>query len=235
MCQRIWASALIAMVAAFATPAFAAYNLPGAWNGWDPTGNLMTDNLDGTYTLALTGLTASTRYEFKVVQDGAWANPNYPGTGNSWAYTDGAGNITVTFDTNAAGDGWVTDTNRIIVNTDPGAWTAVGDWQGWSNNNGATAMTDQGGGIYKLSYVIPTAGSYMWKAVNTGGWDAIGNDNRSINADNAGFTTTDPNQTVDFYVNVLNGSIQSVVQPVPEPAALGLMALGGLMFLRRRK
>jgi Flp pilus assembly secretin CpaC len=158
-----------------------------------------------------------------------------PGSGNSWFATDGSGNVTVTYDVNTYGDGYAPNPGRIGVNVDPGTWTAVGDWQGWNNANGATAMTAMGGGVYELSYVIATPGSYQYKAVDTGTWDAIGVDSRSVNAATWGFSTTGANQTVDFFVNALNGSISVTV--VPEPSALALLGAGlaGLFCLRRRQ
>jgi hypothetical protein len=111
----------------------------------------------------------------------------------------------------------------------------VGDWQGWNNANPTTAMTSLGSGIYEYETTFASAGTYYYKAVDTGSWDAIGADARGVNADNLGFTTTDPNQLVDFYVNALNGTIEAVV---PEPSTLaicGLSGLAALLAVRRRK
>ena len=120
----------------------------------------------------------------------------------------------------------------------PGTWTAVGDWgNGWNPSNPSTGMTAQGGGIYELAYVIGSVGSYNYKAVDTGSWDAIGADSRGINAGNLGFATTDPNQTVDFWVDALTGAIKVDVLPVPEPSTFALLggALASLFCLRRRQ
>lgn len=56
------------------------YNVAGAAGlcgvEWDPAANQMTDDGDGTWSITFTGVAAGT-YEFKVVQDGAWGNPDY--------------------------------------------------------------------------------------------------------------------------------------------------------------
>ena len=222
----------VLLVAVLAMPATAAtMTLPGSWNGWDVNGNVMTDNSDGTYTLALSGLAADTRYEFKVVQDADWGM-SWPGA-NSWAYTDAAGAVTVSFDTNVVSDGWLTDQNRIGVDVDLGTWTVVGGFQGWDNANASTAMASVGGGIYEYTHVFPTAGTQDWKVVNTGSWDSISTDNRSINTANAQVTTTADNQAVTFRVDALTGVVQAEV--IPEPASLALVGLAGLLLAARRR
>jgi hypothetical protein len=221
---------------ALALPALAAapYYLAGDWTGWIANGNSMTETFLGSGIWQAPLSIPTGRHEFKVT-DGTWSW-YVPGSGNSWLYTDGSGNVTVTYDVNTYADGYAPNPGRIGVNVDPGTWTAVGDWQGWNNADPATAMSSIGGGIYELSYVIATPGSYQYKPVDTGSWDAIGTDSSSVNASTWSFATTDPNQTVDFFVNALNGSIR--VDVIPEPSTLALLGCAlatGFFWLRRRQ
>jgi hypothetical protein len=222
---------------ALALPALAAapYYVAGDFNGWTANGNAMTETFSGSGIWQVPLSMSTGRHEFKVT-DGTWS---WTATGpNSWLYPDGSGNVTITYDVNTYGDGYAPNPGRIGVNVDPGTWTAVGDWQGWNNANGATTMSSIGGGIYELSYVIATPGTYQYKPVNTGSWDAIGTDTRNVNAAAWGFTTTDSNQTVDFFVNALNGSIRVDVLLIPEPSTLPLLGCAlatGFFWLRRRQ
>jgi hypothetical protein len=224
----------ITAVLAASLPLF-AQTLPlyvtGDFNGWNAAGNVMTETSLGSGIWQVTLNMSAGRHEFKVTEgDWSW---NVPGA-NSWLYTDGSGNVTVTYDSNTYADGWSSASGRIGVSVDPGTWTAVGDWQGWNNADLATVMTGLGGGIYELQYTIGLAGTYQYKAVDTGSWDAIGSDARSINAGNLGFTTTSANQLVDFYVNALNGTIKVDVVPEPSTVAMSLSGLAALLVFRRR-
>jgi glycosidase len=197
----------------------------GDFNGWG-TGDPMVDDGtngdpvagDGIFTAQVTVATAG-RYEFKVANED-WSL-SFPGSGNSWLDTTVDGElVTITFDGNTYLDGWLPETNIIGVSTEPGFWTAVGDWQGWNNANPATAMTALGDGQYQFTTPIASPGSYQYKAVKTGSWDAIGADGRGVNAATALFETTEAGQNATFTVDATAGRILVTVEPaapVPGP------------------
>jgi hypothetical protein len=219
---------ILPLLGVLAAPALADYYVAGdfqAWDAGDPN-YVMSDMGGGIYSLTVTPAVGF--HEFKVT-DGTWGW-SFPGSGNSWLITDD-GSITITFDTNTYADGWTNATNRIGLDEVPTAWTAVGDWQGWDNANAATAMSDLGGGIYFYEQDFLTPGTYQYKAVNTGSWNAIGADARSVNADNYAFDITASNNHGKFWVDAYNGTIK--VEITPEPASLALMLLG-VGLLRRR-
>lgn len=216
------------VVVALVSPTMAAYHVAGDFNGWDAGATAMTDMGGGIWQVDLQNVGG--RHEFKVT-DGTWNN-NWPGSGNSWFFGDAGNNVTITFNANDVQDGWRGNWGRIGLSTDPGTWTAVGDWQGWNNANPATAMAPIGGGKYQVQADL-APGWYQWKAVVTGSWDAIGNDFRGINADTLWFEVTAAAPTAVFTVDAPTGIIR--VETIPEPATVGLLLIGaGLMTLRRR-
>ena len=204
--------------------------LRGDFNGWGGTAEELVDDgtngdvtaADGIYSRLVT-IAAAGRNEYKVTLDD-WS-VNYPAS-NSWLNTTSSNQVVFfTFDTNPHGDSWLPDAN--IVNSDDQApptadAVAVGDHNGW-NNAGPEVMHDDGldgdwlagDGIYAWHAVIITPGSYGWKAVLTGTWDAWGSDNRAINADNVAYATTLPNEDVYFYLDSNTGRVITASSPLP--------------------
>jgi hypothetical protein len=239
----LFATSIAVAAIVIAAPAMAAVpsNIAGGFQGWDPGATPISETFPGSgiYQYTAGSLTPGSYQEFKLT-DGTWNNTWLP-SGNAWGYADANGNLAISYDFNAYVDGWTATGARIsVTGGDLGTWTAVGDWQSqvsggnWDNANAGTAMTSLGGGIYEFSATL-APGNYNWKAVDTGTWEAIGNDGRSVNADNVPFTTTLEDPTVDMFVNAVNGTIKFDV--VPEPSSIALVViglLGAVGMIRRR-
>ncbi|MBE9506780.1 MAG: hypothetical protein IMY86_01915, partial [Chloroflexi bacterium] len=210
----------VTTLSAFALFPPPAWYARGGFNGWGTTDPMYDDGThgdatagDGVYTALVTIATAD-RYGFKVASED-WS-VSYPESGDSWLDTTVADEaVTITFDTNVYDDGWLPETNVIGVSTEPGTWTAVGDWQGWNPADPATAMTALGGGQYQFTTSIASPGSYQYKAVKTTTWDAIGADGRSVNANTASFETIEAGQSVTFTVDALAGRVNVEVEFIP--------------------
>ena len=223
-----------------AASTLADFYSPGEPNGWDPTTPMTETSLgSGIWEYSWTGFADAPPTLFDILSvSGDWNSKVHP-SGNQWVTPDGSNGNTLTLDTNASGDGWFPVANRVKVASESiTTWTAVGDWQNqvgggdWDNANANTAMSDLGGGIFGFTATL-APGTYQYKAVATGTWDAIGANSRNVNADNFGFTTTASLNQAEMLVNVLDGTVR--VNLIPEPATLGLLAGGGLLLLVRRR
>jgi hypothetical protein len=201
--------------------------LAGDFNGWDAAANPMNDLGGGLWDYTITGVGAGTYQQFKVTDD-TWGST--APAANSWYSADGAGEVTITFNTNVVSDGWLPEQFRVGVSTEPGAWSLVGDFNSWNNADPAQAMTDLTGGIYAITQIM-AAGNWNLKPVATASWDGIGTDGRSIDAWNYNLVLASPTE-VTVSVDAFAGTMK--VDVVPEPATMALLGLGA-MLIRRKK
>jgi hypothetical protein len=206
------------------------------WNAGDPN-YAMTETPAGShiYVKVITGLAPGSRHEFKITR-GDWS-VNLP-IDNSWLIADGAGGITITYDANYITDGWMPPKDRLNLSVDPGQWTGVGDWQDglpgyapgdWNNADPNTAMTPLGGGLYQFTRSGLAAGTYAGKATRTGTWDAIGNDNRSVDPDNISFVIAALGDTLSIEVDAFIGRIRIVVTPAGPAVCRGDLNCDGII------
>jgi len=204
----------------------------GSMQGWDPGATPMTETAEGSgvWVHQFTGLTASTRYEFKIT-DGTWSNA-LP-SANSWCYTDEAGQVTITYDGNFHFDGWAPNRDRLGVDTTSATtppWTATGNFlseiggSDWDNASAAGAMVAQGSSVYKLTFTNVPAGNYAWKAVRTGSWDSLSWDTRSVNTADMTFTIGAATDTVTLWVDEARGCVK--VDVVAAPPVTGACCVG---------
>jgi hypothetical protein len=228
---------LVALLAVglLAAPALAApgqFNARGEFNGWGET--LMTDNLDGTHTVNFSALTPSTVMAYKVAEDldppADWDN-NWPRE-NWFTVTDGAGDLTITFDTNVIGDGWQPASHRVL-SPDPGnPWEVIGDFTDWDGGAPEPQLLAQGGGLYSVDVTIANPGAHAYKFRAPGDWGRqIGDP--VTGSSNIEFSTTDPNELWRFELDIPNGRWRQTL--VPEPASIALLGLGAVALLRRRR
>ncbi len=207
------ASAPIAFAPRVAVAAAGEWCVAGEFNGWDNGGTPLYDDGthgdliagDGVYALAHT-YAAAGLHLWKAVECDTWNG--FPPSENAWAYTT-AVDQTVIFqlDTNDysadAGAPMYPAQNVVHSLGDdlPTSFTAVGDFNGWTNDDPATLMEDMGGGFYRLELQIAAAGSYIGKVTQTGTWNAYGSQGRSTNAGNLAFTTTAADETIVFLLD----------------------------------
>lgn len=230
--KLISSMACVAGLVVMSGSAAAAVYIPGNFNGWNNNGPTMTEAPAGVHSYAIPTQGANSFQPFALLSIGGdWGSKIIP-SGDQWVTTNGAGDVTIGFDSNPSIDGWLPTANRVSTSNPETAWTAVGDWQGWNNANPLTAMTLVSGSIYSYTTTI-APGSYQYKAVNTGSWNAIGSDSRSINAGTVGFSTDAVNNLVEFLVDAGAGTVR--VNVTPAPGAAALLGLGGLLVGRRRR
>ncbi len=206
----------------------------GDHNGWNNSSDPLYDDGthgdvfpgDGIYSLSYTVAAAGT-HEWKVVKCGDWGT-TIP-SDNSWFVTATADQeVLFTLDTNDhSGDVGLNlypRTNIVNVWDSANDFTAVGDFNGWTNDDAAAHLTYVGNGFFRYEFVQTTAGTYAGKVVRTGTWNAFGASGRSVNSGNLSYTTTSDGQSVVVLVDARSGRMAFL----PQTAGAGTWCATGI-------
>jgi hypothetical protein len=199
----------------------------GDWNAWGTTDPMDWQGGD-YYTKTISGLTSGDMPEYKIAL-ADWSL-SAPGS-NGRVMVDAAGEINFHFwDNESWSDGWEPSTKRRVGYNDPGLfnWELIGDFNGWA---GGDIMTDLGGGLWAKDLTL-NAGTYGWKFRMEGDWAiSIGDDFGNAAANNSINVASD-GDLWRFELDLPGGRWRAFY--VPEPTALALLALGGLLAVRQR-
>ena len=166
---------------ALATPVIDVYTIMGAGElglSWDlaTTGNDMTKQADGTYTLVKEGLDLATtgNYEYKVVKNHSWDWSIPTGTDNQTLKVDKDGTYTVTFTLSSdkkklTADALCTAEKEVILDCFvAGTINLVG---GTADFTDKLAMTyDEESKTYSKTFTALAAGNYQMKVVYGSDW-----------------------------------------------------------------
>lgn len=227
MKKGLWTAVFLAVGVTGAMAQF-QYYLRGEFNGWG-LDNPMTDMGGGHYQATRSGLTPGSLYNFKVANED-WSQ-NAPGSDCRTA-ADAAGNLTVHMYNNFPfADGWNPDGWWRIGYDDPMqfAWEIMGSFNGWSAP--VLSLADMGSGRH-AGLLNPGAGTYQWKFRKAGDWGVSIGDNFGNSAgDNE--VTVAAGEQVYFELDLPNGRWRTTI--VPEPGTLGVLALGAVALLRRKR
>lgn len=221
---------LVSLLLGMTWPAFgqggSPYCVAGSFQGWDADANPMTQRATfSEYELNAIIPTAGS-YEFKITNC-TW-DVTYPPE-NSWFVTTGP-NQPVTFIFRPSFDNLppyiVEDepTRQFIqvhlFNDSVPSMHVPGSVQGWDNSSPTTQM-QRYSNTFLYSLVVPAPGTYEYKFTAAGDWtkqfNSIG---RVINGgQNLTYTTTLPNQTVNFYLDLDVGYYYYTLTGGDEPVA----------------
>lgn len=160
---------------------FTTVHAPGSWNGFDPTGALMTNIGGDVYSITF-NVPAGTQQIYKIVKDASYSNeetvPGACGLPNGFGTFDRAitptADETVSFCWSSCVSCAATTTVEIkfqvnlanVIDDALGAHIA-GDFNGFT----PTAMTNIGGDLYEISYNLVSGNTFRYKFLNGNTFD----------------------------------------------------------------
>lgn len=233
---------ILGLVAVTATHASAALVIAGSYQGWNPpTGTVMGSLGGGLFQANLTGLSANTNFQFKILDDlgtppANWGDPEWTAN-NNWFRSDGSGAATIRLNTNIGSTGQ----DNMNVGISSGSWTpqVVGDFMNeaggagdWNPSDATFNMSSVGANQWQKSMTISTPGTYQIKITDGSGWSRqFGSNGLNPNPNTFSFTTTSPGETVVVNYNSLSPSFSVV----PEPSSLLMVSVFGLLATVRNR
>ncbi len=218
----------------------------GSFNNFDSS-TQMTNNGNGSYSAAVTGLTPGTDYTYRVTDiDSSVRVP--AGNGNDGKVpADANGEIHFNFyplQGNNWNDGWSPDTVSRVGYQDSQQydWEIMGSFNGWTT---PMALTDQGNGLHTGTFTFDAAGNYQFKFRKQGDWSTSIGDNFGNSAANiTGLNVTSNTEAWTFELDLPHGKYRfyhpapvGAGGAVPEPTSVALVLFGltlGLGRVRRK-
>jgi hypothetical protein len=220
-------------VAVLVTAAFAghamgqeAMYIRGDFNGWGLS-HPMTHVSGNHYSLTV-NLEPDSRQNLKAANE-SWSIESPGINRNLRVLVPGSGAVRFHFHLGPNEDGWMPSGHRVGYGDSAHGWDIMGSFNGWADP--VVTLTSLGGGVYSGQYIVPVPGTYAFKYRKEGDWDISIGDDFGNNADDVLYTTTTPNELVIFTLDLPGGRHQAI----PEPAAVGVLAIAGLMLVRRRR
>jgi len=198
----------------------------------------------GQYELNMTGLTAQTDYEFKVVRSDLSAS--VPGS-NMKVRANASGEINLNFyelTSGSWGDGWSPANTHRVGYEDHGEfdWQLTGSFIGWTGND-AFNLTDQSNGLHTGAFSFAT-GTHQFKIRQYNDWNTSIGDDFGNSANNNSFTVNSTSEIWRFELDLPNGrwrvyleTVGAGAGAVPEPGSLAMALVGllvGATAVRRR-
>jgi hypothetical protein len=202
------------------------FYLRGTFNGYDQS-LVMSDLGGGVYEATATGLIAGQKYLFTA------ANFDYSiqsgvGLQDVAAEANSAGEIRARFYSNLPTDGWRPNLRRLGIFDLDYTYELMGSFNGFSSG---VALVDNGG-ILETTMSLAASTNYQFVFRKVDDWNITIKENFGDSGPDIAFTSA---AAGDYLVQLDLSNGRYNISAVPEPSALGLVSLLGLVAFGRRK